>query len=254
MNVLPEAADYSTEAPRIDPHHVKALFEDVGTVQKLRELLTAFSAQFRLDNFFFLAVCPPALGQFETTIVSNLPTEWCSLYKQQQLVELDPTARHCRLRITPSLWWRESEPAGSVQAKENAIFIQQARREGLCSGVSFPIHGARGVWGMLNLSSRDGLPQSRERLEWCMPYGQIVGGYLLEAAIRISAPHDTHLYRQLTKREEECLTWCSEGKTSWEIAKILGISERTVFFHVQNASRKLNASTRTQAVRRACLT
>ena len=39
-----------------------------------------------------------------------------------------------------------------------------------------------------------------------------------------------------------------EGKTTWEIAKILGVSQGTVKFHVGNILRKLGASSRPQAV------
>src|ERR1700693_5852973 len=55
----------------------------------------------------------------------------------------------------------------------------------------------------------------------------------------------------LSDRELECLTWSARGKTSPEIAVILNISKRTVNFHIENACRKLNVSTRTEAVARA---
>jgi len=55
----------------------------------------------------------------------------------------------------------------------------------------------------------------------------------------------------LNDRELECLTWSARGKTSPEIATILGLSKRTVNFHVENACRKLNVSTRTEAVVKA---
>ncbi len=42
----------------------------------------------------------------------------------------------------------------------------------------------------------------------------------------------------LSARELECIKWCSEGKTFWEIGKILGISERTVNFHIKLAKEK----------------
>src|SRR5882762_2175336 len=45
----------------------------------------------------------------------------------------------------------------------------------------------------------------------------------------------------LTKQEIECLRWCKEGKTNWEIGAILRISEKTVEFHLGNAMRKLGA-------------
>jgi len=56
----------------------------------------------------------------------------------------------------------------------------------------------------------------------------------------------------LTEREREVLAWVSRGKSSADIAKILGISERTVNFHVDRVMRKLDVATRMQAAI-ACL-
>jgi DNA-binding CsgD family transcriptional regulator len=55
----------------------------------------------------------------------------------------------------------------------------------------------------------------------------------------------------LSPRELSVLLWMKEGKTNWEIAKILGLSERTVRFHVCRIFKKLDVSSRTQAVARA---
>lgn len=52
----------------------------------------------------------------------------------------------------------------------------------------------------------------------------------------------------VSQREQEVLEWLKEGKSSWDIAMILGISERTVYFHVSNIMKKLGASNRAQAV------
>lgn len=56
---------------------------------------------------------------------------------------------------------------------------------------------------------------------------------------------------RLTPRELSVLRWMKEGKTNWEIAGILGLSERTVRFHVGGIFEKLKVHTRTQAVARA---
>jgi DNA-binding response OmpR family regulator len=56
---------------------------------------------------------------------------------------------------------------------------------------------------------------------------------------------------RLNDREIEALTWAARGKTSAEIASILGLSKRTVDFHLDNARAKLNAATRTEAVIKA---
>ena len=55
----------------------------------------------------------------------------------------------------------------------------------------------------------------------------------------------------LAGREVETLTWVARGKTSVEIAQILGIAKRTVDFHLDNARTKLGVVTRSQAVAKA---
>lgn len=55
----------------------------------------------------------------------------------------------------------------------------------------------------------------------------------------------------LSPRELTVLLWMKEGKTNWEIARILGLSERTVRFHVGGIFEKLDVTSRTQAVARA---
>jgi len=51
----------------------------------------------------------------------------------------------------------------------------------------------------------------------------------------------------LTGREVEILTWVGQGKTNWEIAKILQISVRTVQKHLEHIFRKIGVENRTSA-------
>jgi DNA-binding CsgD family transcriptional regulator len=55
----------------------------------------------------------------------------------------------------------------------------------------------------------------------------------------------------LTNREKEVLTWVGRGKTSAEVAMILGLSARTVNFHCSQAVARLDVTNRTQAVTKA---
>jgi LuxR family transcriptional regulator len=58
-------------------------------------------------------------------------------------------------------------------------------------------------------------------------------------------------YVRLTRRERECLQWCARGLTAKEIAHRLGRSVGTVTMHINNATHKLRAKSRPQAVARA---
>jgi LuxR family quorum sensing-dependent transcriptional regulator len=75
---------------------------------------------------------------------------------------------------------------------------------------------------------------------------QMAGLILTEKLISFS-PFEAEL-SPLTERERDALALVAEGKTDWEISVILGISEATARFHVDNARRKLGAVTRAQAV------
>src|SRR5580704_10322678 len=55
----------------------------------------------------------------------------------------------------------------------------------------------------------------------------------------------------LNDREVEVLTWVARGKTSVEVAQIVGLTKRTVDFHIDNARAKLGAATRTEAAIKA---
>lgn len=67
---------------------------------------------------------------------------------------------------------------------------------------------------------------------------------------RLATPGDKAAEKsglRLTERELQVLTWVARGKSSSDIAGILGISERTVNFHLDNAMRKAGVATRVQA-------
>lgn len=75
--------------------------------------------------------------------------------------------------------------------------------------------------------------------------------------LELIIPHLLHLIEdlqnagfilsQLTGREKEVLRWIGEGKSNWEIGRILDISERTVKYHISNILTKLNLVNRVQA-------
>jgi len=64
----------------------------------------------------------------------------------------------------------------------------------------------------------------------------------------VETPLPEARFPSLTRREIECLGWCAEGKSYWETAVILGISERTVSFHMEAVRTKLKATSNAHAV------
>ena len=78
---------------------------------------------------------------------------------------------------------------------------------------------------------------------------QLAGLALTEKLMSLAEPPPRPVVR-LTNRERDSMALVADGKTDWEISVILGVSEATARFHVDNARRKLGAVTRAQAVAR----
>src|SRR6478736_3284169 len=79
---------------------------------------------------------------------------------------------------------------------------------------------------------------------------RILANYFHSHVLRING-HDAERELLVSARELDCLKWTAAGKTAWEASVILGISERTVRFHLNAAREKLECATTTQAVAKA---
>ena len=58
---------------------------------------------------------------------------------------------------------------------------------------------------------------------------------------------------RLSPRETECLEWTAQGKTTWEVAQILCLSDSTVNYYIRNAMKKLGVHTKAHAVSKAAV-
>jgi len=79
---------------------------------------------------------------------------------------------------------------------------------------------------------------------------RVLGSYFHEHILRLHG-HQSDQQILLSARELDCLKWTAEGKTAWEASVILGITERTVRFHLNAAREKLQCTTTAQAVAKA---
>jgi LuxR family quorum sensing-dependent transcriptional regulator len=64
----------------------------------------------------------------------------------------------------------------------------------------------------------------------------------------LSRPKAAMRGRSLSGIEAEVLRWAARGKTVWETGQILGISERNVRWHLEEAQRKLMTNNKTATV------
>ncbi len=129
--------------------------------------------------------------------------------------------------------------------------MDEASDFGLKSGITMPVHSPRGEMGVLSLTVNQSIKSSKDITQNALPYVQIFAGYLHEAVRRVFALVEDSEAPKLTSREQECLRWVADGKTSWEIAHMLNVTERTVNFHLNNVLSKLDVCSRQHAVGKA---
>jgi len=169
----------------------------------------------------------------------DYPKEWVRLYQERKYYDVDPIVKENFSRFTIQYWadtYRKLRPE-----KE---FVAVAEDFGLCSGYTSGIRNLSGTTGGLFSFAGIDLPRS-ERTRTVL---ELVTPHLYQAVERITSSERLERLPVLSAREKEVLKWVAYGKTSWETSVILGISDRTVKFHINNVMKKLNASTRTHAV------
>lgn len=75
--------------------------------------------------------------------------------------------------------------------------------------------------------------------------------FLISTELRSIASHERLDPVDITKRELEILEWFKQGKTYAEIGSILGLSKKTVDYHMNNIMRKLKVNDKLSAILKA---
>jgi DNA-binding CsgD family transcriptional regulator len=171
----------------------------------------------------------------------SYPEEWVRTYIDKNFAPRDVVVQEHFNTFRPFCW----EDA-YARRKQSPEILSMTRDMRISKGYTHGVQTSVGT-GSGSLFSFCGESMPREErinriLEYAVPH-------LHQAFLRVlHASGPTHRAAVLSAREQEVLEWLKYGKTSWDISVILGISERTVNFHVYNVMNKLGASNRTQIV------
>lgn len=187
----------------------------------------------------------PATGGEMPFLCGSFPHSWYARHFTEGRGIADAVFAYCRQHARPLPWYQEDLLEDDPTCP---VFFADAADIGLHHGVSVPLHGFSCPWGLLALASSKPAERRTERRR--LADAQLLAAYVHETGHRLSSAIETHGI-SLTERERQCLRWSAGGKTGWEIGRLLGISERTVVFHLENAARKFGVYGRHQAAARA---
>lgn len=178
---------------------------------------------------------------------SNYSPKWRERYDAERLAYVDPTVTHCLVSSLPIVWAQQAFRAPAQRA-----LYEEACGFGIRSGVTLPIHGPNGEFGVISFASDVQANGKFQREVGCaLPALALIRDYAFESAHRFCGTGAAHEAPHLTRRELEVLNWVMAGKSSWEISRITSCSEATVNFHMANVRQKFNVNTRQQAVVKA---
>ncbi|MCA1510544.1 LuxR family transcriptional regulator [Bradyrhizobium sp. NBAIM01] len=212
--------------------------QDVTSVASLKRLFLSAVAEEGYENAVFARTNERGLVSLPW---AHFPAGYVDTYKSEGWDKKDPVVRRAHFARRP-FTWSETSPRGGF-TKEQKRFFEECRELGVHSGITIPIPGTGRDVDLISLSLR-----TREEV----PSHRMAHLYMLSVQYwlrycELSGRRDPEVI-PLTLQEAECLRWCKEGKTNWEIGEILRISEKTVEFHLSNGMRKLGANNRITAV------
>ena len=187
----------------------------------------------------------PMLTEFQT--VSNVPAGFLKEFENLELGRIDPVSQHCKRSGAPIVWDQKTY----ATSDEKSLWEMQAPF-GYSSGLAVGMHFGRGRHFMF------GAEWNHECCERVANFKNIFEDILAFAEHAQAAAFDLSLparrggsERPLMKGELEALRWTMDGKTSWEIAKVMLMSERHVTLLLRRAMQKLDCSSKYETVLRA---
>ena len=193
-------------------------------------------------SYWFLGTSSGAPGR--TSWFSTYDEGYMAVYLRDVTPLRDRAFQLCFRRLLP-LDWAEIRKADETVESIHAI----AERFGVGRhGVSIPIRepGVGDAMFSVNFDCED--------RHWSELRSSLVNGVHLFAHYyhlrmrNVIAAHPATADICLSPREREVLLWAAEGKTAWETAQLLRVSESAVNLYASNAMHKLRAKTKTQAV------
>jgi LuxR family quorum sensing-dependent transcriptional regulator len=233
--------------PDAAQHWGRRALDFVDAVERLGapDIIQMFEAEIKACGFhaYIMAGLPsPGTSLSDLTVANGWPPEWFEIYTRENFSVMDPIPQYGASTVQPFEWAEAHYDKDSNPAAH--LVMTRATEFRLMQGYCIPLHYDEG--GAVISMATEQLtidPVAKSAL-------QLIGIYAHNRIRSLGRPKPEKR-DLLTPREREILRWAADGKTSWEVSVILNISERTVKFHLNQASHKLNAVNRTAAVAKA---
>lgn len=168
------------------------------------------------------------------------PEVWLDRYCAGRLAEADPVVAMARTAARPFLF---DEAFARRSGPGVRRCLAAAVRAGISGGLAVPVTDASGRRALVAFAGA-----SRKIEDSDLALLQVAGAAAHQRRAEIEAARRTDADGRLSPREIDCVRWAAEGKTGWEIGRILSISAHTAEWYLSSAARKLGAANRAHVV------
>jgi LuxR family transcriptional regulator, activator of conjugal transfer of Ti plasmids len=215
-----------------------------GDAESLRAVLAEAGAALDLSCFAYLSL--PSRRGDTPELISTYPVKWTNHYLQESYERVDPVI--VKVLATPEPFeWGQEFPSTRLTKPQSAL-LDEAAQFGIRCGFTVPIHDPRGPIAAVTFAADERRATFQRCIEQHRHVLQLMAMYFHAHARRRLTPNRVVDGVALSPRELECLEWAVQGKSAWEIGRLLNISRRTAAFHLDNAKTKFGVRTICQAV------
>lgn len=221
-----------------------ALAGDIGALSMILDEMTGRLgfAHFALTHHANIHDAPHAIIRLH-----NYPAAWVDYFDEHRLGLSDPVHRASH-RTSAGFRWNAVPELIQMTPGDHKL-LGLAHEHGLADGFTVPANVVGEATGSCSFAIAPGRDLPTDRLQWA----QLAGIAAFEGARRIwlAAAGPPGPRPRLTDRQRDCLIWAARGKTAWESARILGISEETVVRHLKQARDRYGVEKQTSLLIRA---
>ncbi|WP_319826585.1 LuxR family transcriptional regulator [Thalassovita sp.] len=225
-------------------------------MEELWDMLTRKMTSYGFDRLLYGFTrnrSATSLGDPEDYIIlTNHDASYTDVFMGQRLYANAPMVRWvlendgaCSWNIIPRL----AQNGELSQAEQDVVAFNQSQRVTAGYSISFKSISSRNK-GAIALTARQDLSQDQVDRIWDQHGEDIIAINNVAHLKIITLPHSGSS-RQLTKRQRETLEWVADGKTTQDIALLMGLTPATVEKHLRLAREALNVETTAQAVLKA---
>ena len=233
-------------------HHLDAL-TNAQTVEELWQCHCAYLAGHGFDRLLYGFTryrSGTSLGDPQDWVVlTNHPAEYIRPFINDGMYFHAPMLKWA-LENNGACSWRWMEQHSHALTPSELKVIEFNRRMGINADYTQSFRSiSQRFKGGIGMIARPGMTQDAVEQVWLRHRAEIMVVNNVAHLKILTLPHTGT--RQLTRRQREVLEWVGDGKTTQDIAVLLGLTAATVEKHLRLAREALDVETTAQAVLKA---